>query len=179
MKCPHCKTVDLATYDINDVKIHACYTCHGFWFAKSELEKVKDEMPQDAWFDLDIWDDKEKTVAKQNAKICPTCNVSLWSLDWDNSHVIIDICKKCNGVWLEHGEFKKVMDYIRNEANIDILYKYRKTLEKKIEEVFDGKEKPLMSEIHDLFTFMNMFNYRMMVVEPELGKMLVNIPVGL
>jgi uncharacterized protein len=176
MKCPNCKTEDLAAFKINDVHVHTCEICHGFWIAKDELEQIKDKIPSDAWFHIDIWDDKNKAVAKGSDKICPVCSSSLYSVDWDNSHLILELCKICNGIWLDRGEFKKVNQYIKDTADDQILHNYRKTLEKQLEEVFTGP-KHLVGEIHDVLTVLNLFRYKFMVQNPKLANDLINIPV--
>jgi len=175
MKCPNCKTSELTAFTLNGVQVHTCNSCHGFWFTRNEFEGMKDKIPEDAWLDLDLWDDKEKLVAKQSDRICPACSVPLYSLDWDNSHIVIGICKKCNGIWLDRGEFEKVLKYIDDTADLDILTKYKDTLKKKIKEIFTGP-KHLIPEIHDVFTVLNMFQYKFMVANPKLSEELVNRP---
>ncbi len=176
MKCLNCKTNELTVFTLNGVQVHTCDSCRGFWLSKNELEVLKDKIPSDAWVDLDIWDDSEKIKATQSNKICPVDNNALSSLDWDNSHIVIDICKKCNGIWLDRDEFQKVVKYIDDTADRDILYKYKETLKKQIEEIFTGP-KHVTTEIHDVLTVLNMFQYKLMVQSPKLGDTLVNIPV--
>ena len=172
MKCPHCKAQELVSYKLNGIEIHVCHTCNGFWLAKKELEGIKDKIPDDAWFDLDLWNDNEKLLAKPSDQICPVCNVSMHSLDWDDSNIIISICKKCNGIWLEHGQMKKVIQYIKDEADLDLLNKYGATLEQQLKEVFTGP-KSLPHELHDVWTVLNMFQYKIMAQNPNVTAALM------
>jgi Zn-finger nucleic acid-binding protein len=175
MKCPNCEIHGLTAFNLNGVQVHTCHSCHGFWITKNELEKIKDKIPDDAWVDLDLWNDKEKSIAKQSKKVCPVCNVSLYSFDWDNSHVIVDMCKKCNGIWLGRGEFEKAVQYIKDTADSEILDEYGKTLETKIKEVFTGPHH-VIKEIHDVLTLLNMFQYKLLVQHPKIAQDLINIP---
>jgi Zn-finger nucleic acid-binding protein len=176
MKCPNCQSDTLVTAGLSNIQVHTCNTCHGYWITRKELEVIKDRIPQDAWFDLDIWDDSEKMKATKSDKICPVDNIPLSSLEWDNSHIVIEVCIKCNGIWLDRGEFKKVVKYIDDTANDEILFDYKNTLGKKIEEVFTGPQH-VIKEVHDVWSVLNMFGYKLMAQEPELGKALVNSPI--
>ena len=183
MKCPNCKTQELTPYKINGVEIHVCQSCHGFWLTKDQLEGVKGKIDNktDAWLDLDLWNDNEKMAAKPIDAICPVCVTPLYSLDWDNSHIVIKMCKKCNGIWLDHGDMKKLIEYIKMEANAELLNEYGKVLKEKIKDVFTGK-KGLGHEIHDVWTVLDMLQYKMMVQDPNLTKALLavdDVAVGL
>ena len=167
MKCPYCKTHDLTSCKVNDTQVHTCETCRGLWLTRTELEEIKDKIPNDAWFDLDVWDDKEKLKAQRTHEICPVCNVPLHSLDWDDSRIVITLCAKCNGIWLDRGQFEKVIDYIKQEANLDILDKYGATLKTKIQELFTGP-KHLKDELFDVWIFLNMFQYKLVGKYPNL-----------
>jgi len=174
MKCPNCKA-ELTAFKLDGVQVHVCDACRGFWLTRDELQKIKNKIPDDAWFDLDIWDDKEKMAAKKSDNICPVCNISLYSLDWDNSRVVIELCKQCNGVWVGREDFNKIVSYIDQEADKEVLFKYKDTLKTKVHEVFTGP-KHLVKEVHDVLTFLNMFKYKMIVQDPRLTNDLINLP---
>jgi Zn-finger nucleic acid-binding protein len=176
MKCPNCKINELTASTINSTQVYTCDVCKGLWFTKNELENIKDKIPQDAWFDLDIWDDKEKISSKESDKECPVCKLSLYSIDWDDSKIVIDLCKNCNGIWLDNGEFKKVIQYIKDTADLDILNKYGETLKQQVKEVFNDP-KHMISEIHDVLTLLNMFQYKFMVESPLLAEHLINLNI--
>jgi len=172
MKCPICKTTELTEHKLNGVTLHTCSSCRGFWLTKSEMEGIKDKIPYEAWFDLDLWSEKEKLVAKKSSSVCPVDQTPLSSLDWDNSHITLKICGKCGGIWLDHGEMKKVIDYIEHEADSDLMTKYWTVLKEKVGEVFTGHE-GLGHEIHSVWTVLNMLEYKMMAQNPSMTNALM------
>lgn len=48
-----------------------------------------------------------------NMKMCPVCNREL--IEVVRYGVEIDVCPKCKGVWLDGGEFEKIIKKIREE----------------------------------------------------------------
>ena len=40
MKCPKCKTTELAEYAVDSVTVDRCSTCAGIWFDRQELSEL-------------------------------------------------------------------------------------------------------------------------------------------
>ena len=51
---------------------------------------------------------KIKKVHNEDVLNCPRCSVEMEKLK--KNDVIIDICKKCNGMWLDDGEIHKLAE---------------------------------------------------------------------
>lgn len=121
MKCPKC-SADLKEFSSQDLKLARCFSCHGIWFDKDELKKVIDERDMDlAWIHFDLWSEKGKFSAAPGKKICPKCKKTMVVLSYDNSRVEMDVCADCpprldseagGGVWLDSGEFTKIVDFL-------------------------------------------------------------------
>lgn len=112
MKCPKCST-ELSGFYSQDLKLARCFTCHGIWFDKNELKKVIDERDMDlSWMHFDLWTEKEKFGATRGNKICPECKKNMAALKYDKSEVEVDFCADCGGVWLDSGEFTKIIDFL-------------------------------------------------------------------
>ncbi|MBR9699587.1 zf-TFIIB domain-containing protein [Candidatus Woesearchaeota archaeon] len=58
---------------------------------------------------------KIKKVHNEDLLTCPRCNVKMEKLK--KNDVIIDICKKCNGMWLDDGEIQKLAEMSKGEKN--------------------------------------------------------------
>ena len=62
---------------------------------------------------------KIKKVHNEEILTCPRCNVKMEKLK--KNDVIIDICKKCNGMWLDDGEIQRLAemskDYKKGDKN--------------------------------------------------------------
>lgn len=51
--------------------------------------------------------DKVKKVCGEELLKCPRCNINMEKLKKEN--VVIDICNKCKGIWLDKGEIAKLV----------------------------------------------------------------------
>jgi len=49
---------------------------------------------------------KIKKVHDEELFVCPRCNIKMEKLK--KNDVVIDVCKKCNGMWLDSGELEKL-----------------------------------------------------------------------
>lgn len=66
------------------------------------------------WFNK-LFKNKKKQNSKHSDAIikCPRCNINMKKVE--QRDVVIDICKKCNGMWLDDGEIER----LANLANED------------------------------------------------------------
>ena len=177
MKCPNCKNQELSKkLNIKGVQIESCHLCGGFWFEKDELRKVKDDINESAkWFDFDLWKDKTKFTSKKGEKLCPKCNVSLYLMNYGGSDITIDVCRNCEGIWLDKGEFEKIMNYVRESSYYEVLNNYSKNLIEEAKEVFTGSE-GFKSEIVDLFTLLKLFQYKFATQHQLLTELFLDLP---
>ncbi len=112
LKCPKC-SADLKEFYSQDLKLARCFSCKGIWFDKNELKKVIDERDKDlAWMHFDLWREKEKFGAFRGQRLCPKCKKAMAALKYDKSEVETDVCADCGGVWLDSGEFTKIVDFL-------------------------------------------------------------------
>jgi len=189
MKCPKCKKELSEKIKIGDVKIDRCPKCGGFWFEKDELRLAKDKKALEArwvdaeirdksinWFQLKLWKDKLKFKAKKEIEYCPTDEIPLYKINYGDTPVEIDVCGVCHGVWLDKGEFKKIIDYTKNKAEYEMLHNYAKNLVRETKEIFVGLES-IKSEVADLLMLIKLLKYKLMVQYPELVKLFSNLPL--
>jgi Zn-finger nucleic acid-binding protein len=177
MDCPKCKTNQLSdAVKISDLIIPQCSRCHGLWFGKDELRKAKDEKIEDAnWFDIDLWREKTKFHGKEGKKSCPQCGLFLWELSYGDSGIRIDVCKKCEGIWLDRGEFEKILKFVKDKSDHEILYSYLHNLIEEGKEIFVGPES-FRSEFADFLMLLKLFKYKFAAQHQTLSKILENIP---
>jgi len=169
--CPN-KHGDLEKMMLHNVEVDYCPTCLGIWFEKDELTYAKDEKDdQLKWVDFDVWRHKEKFEAYNSNKRCPSCRIPFTELGYDDSRVKIDFCKNCNGIWLDRGEFKQILIYLKNKADYEILHHYTRNLAKQLWEVFAGPQK-LREELADLLMILKLLNYKFMAQHPHIEKII-------
>lgn len=101
MKCPRCDKQDLVSRDVKgkDFALDICPSCHGAWFDRGELERAIPE----AEHELDVPDDAEKGTGE-----CPKCWAMMYTFIYPGTYVQVDMCGRCNGLWLDAGEIKEI-----------------------------------------------------------------------
>jgi len=111
MKCSNCQ-IELKPIDCKGITIDECDKCKGKWFDRDELRKAKDRTDEDLkWLDFDPFgEDAEKLSMVSEGKLCPKCSNKMASLKYMDSEVVIDKCPGCKGVWLDPGEFMKIIE---------------------------------------------------------------------
>ena len=175
MFCPKCKKkLDKAIF--YNVEVDYCPQCLGIFFEKDELRQAKDEKDKNLrWLDVDLWKDRKKFKISYGQRLCPSCRLPLYEVYYGDSRIIVDICNVCQGIWLDRLEFKKIIEYLKNKANYEILHKYIKNLTDEFWEVFTGPE-TLREEILDFLTILKLLNYKFIVQHPVLTGLISNLP---
>jgi Zn-finger nucleic acid-binding protein len=58
-----------------------------------------------------------------------------------------------HGIWLDRGEFKQIINYLKNKSDYEVLNHYTKNLAVELWEVFSGPE-TFREEMADFFTLL-------------------------
>lgn len=176
MFCPHHKKQKLDKAILHNVEIDYCSTCLGLWFEEDELRWAKDEKDEDLrWLDIDLWKDEKKFKISYGQRLCPSCRVPLYEVYYGDSGIIVDTCNLCHGTWLDRAEFKKIIDWLKDKADYEILNKYAKNLFKQGAEIFTGPE-TLREEILDFITILKLLNYKLLAQHPFLFRLISHMP---
>jgi len=73
-----------------------------------------EEVEQVGVFNM-FFKNKIKKVHDEHLFDCPRCKVKMEKLK--KNDVIIDICKKCNGMWLDDGEIQKLAEMSKGDTD--------------------------------------------------------------
>jgi Zn-finger nucleic acid-binding protein len=175
MNCPKCKK-PLSSSILCNVEVNYCPNCLGLWFDEKELRWAKEAKDQNLnWLDIDLWKYKKKFKVFYGKRFCPCCRLPLYEVYYGDSKIIVDICNVCHGVWLDRAEFKKIIDYLREKADYEILNNYAKNLFKEAIEIFNGP-KPLQEEVADFLTVLKLLNYKFAANNPALAEIISKLP---
>lgn len=175
MLCPDCKK-NLEKVLLSGVEADYCPKCLGLWFEEEELRWAKDNKDQDLkWLDVDLWKDSGKFKISQGRKLCPSDRLPLYETAYGGSGIQVDVCNICSGVWLDRGEFKKIIQYLKEKANKEVLGNYLKNLSEEAWEVFQGPE-DFKEEVKDLLAILKLFAYKFTVQHPAIAKIISNLP---
>jgi len=175
MLCPHCK-IKLNSAILHNTEIDYCPVCLGLWFEEDELRWAKDEKDKDLrWLDIDLWKNKKDFKISRGIRLCPSCRLPLYEVYYGDSGVIVDVCNLCHGIWLDRAEFKKIIIWLKEKADKEVLDDYVKNLLKEFGEIFIGPE-PLRDEILDFLTILKLLNYKFTVQHPIISKLILELP---
>lgn len=175
MFCPHHKT-QLEKAIFSNVEIDFCPICLGMFFEQEELRIAKDEKDKDLqWLDIELWKDKSKFKISKGNLLCPACQLPLYTVNYGEAAIKVEVCTVCQGIWLDKGEFKKIIDYLQEKAQYEILENYFKNFAKEIAEIFVGPE-TFKEEILDVITILKLLNYKFATQFPTLTKIISSLP---
>ena len=120
--CPKCRGC-LEQVAWAGIEVDRCLNCKGIWFDSEEAEQLKTIKGSES---LDIGDQAIGDQINQltNDIRCPRCkNVKMTRLvDIDEHCIWYEICPKCQGVWLDAGEFKNFKDNFKPKG---VLNRFR------------------------------------------------------
>jgi len=173
MKSQNCKH-NLVKTNLKGVEIDECSKCRGIWFDRGELTKAKDSTDEDLRFlDFDVFDKKNKKGAKSKVH-CPSCGSEMTTLEYINSKVKVDRCDSCHGVWLDAGEFKKIILYLENIIVTEKASDYAKDAANELKEILAGPESAI-SEIKDFLAVLNFLELRIQAEHPKFSKTITTL----
>ncbi len=175
MECPN-DGEQLEKILFHNVEADYCHRCLGIWFGRDELRLAKDNKDEQLnWVDVDLWRDKAKFQVSEGNKRCPVCRVGLREIKYDGSKTKVDFCKMCKGIWLDRGEFKQIINYLKSKSDYQLLHGYSKNLLVQLWEVFSGPE-GFRSELADFITITKLFAYKFEIQHPFLETLIENLP---
>jgi len=110
MICPACKSQTIVI-ERNRIELDYCTRCGGVWFDSGELELLLASLSMDACskFINDIMTD-DRTKSDEKVRRCPQCAQKMKkSAFGDESKVLIDVCRRGDGVWFDAGELSDLL----------------------------------------------------------------------
>ncbi len=118
MDCTICKE-GMVTLELDDVEIDFCVSCHGIWLDKGELEILLEDVENKDNL-LDSLELDKKT--KEKKRRCPICLKKMEKVRGGfESKVLIDRCKKNDGIWCDKGELREILKMGAGEGESKIL----------------------------------------------------------
>lgn len=174
--CPSCKTELLESILFHNVEADFCKKCLGLWFEEDELRQAKDSADMNLnWLDTDLWKEIKNFIIARDKKLCPECRLPLYEVDYGKSEISVELCNVCHGIWLDRGEFERVMQYLKKEGAYEVLNDYSRKLLAEFWEIFVGPE-TLREEISDFLTLSKFLQYKFTVQHPEITKIISSLP---
>ncbi len=179
MDCPRCSSAT-EPIDVKSVKVDRCISCGGTWYDAGELRLLKDTEGHGdyRWIDMKLWRVREEfRPDTQEGLSCPKDGETMTTVLYGASDIQIDICAVCNGIWLDKGEYRKVLANLDEQVNQQTLSDYLGTLKDEFLEIFSGPE-GLRSELADFTKVLSLLQLRFAVQFPDLAAALRSIGKG-
>ncbi len=101
MICPTCQKPTLKEKIVKGgtLAVDYCPACQGIWFDYRELGEV---------IDVAVEDMSVPSNAVRLRALCPKCDKPLYAFPYPRTRVMVQMCKKCNGLWLEAERLKEI-----------------------------------------------------------------------
>jgi len=108
--------------ELKDVEIDYCVACEGIWLDAGELELLLDDVSaRDAF----LSSFKKDEASREKPRKCPVCGKRMEKALYSGTRAIrIDRCVKGDGVWLDKGELREIVEeasYGRGGMVLDLL----------------------------------------------------------
>ena len=169
MKCPNCAR-ELAATPREGIEIDECSECGGTWFQREELRRAKDSTDEDLrWLDFDPFTDGDSFAVRSGERACPECSGPMETRTYMSSGVVIDACALDHGVWLDSGEFEKIVEHLQTLVVRIDAREYRRRALEELREVVTGPEGRI-SELKDFLTAVRLLQYRLAVEHPRVAE---------
>lgn len=105
MNCPVDHTA-LRVIKRGDFTLTACDTCSGLWLTRDTLKQAfASRQPPEK---LDESETQPPLLQPARTRHCPSCQCPL-AARWLH-RIEIDVCQQCQGVWLDAGELRQVIE---------------------------------------------------------------------
>ena len=108
MYCPKCNHI-MSKITFETITVDRCTNCKGIWFDHKEIEQLQRLKGADI---IDSGQEKKGKAFDTIKEIsCPKCHISmLQNQDPDKDNLSYETCSKCQGIFLDAGEYKKITD---------------------------------------------------------------------
>jgi Zn-finger nucleic acid-binding protein len=95
--CPKCQQ-NLKRKYVSEMNLTVdyCPRCKGIWFDGGELNHAMPEA------------DRQLPIPRNAVRLqapCPVCGRPLYTFPYPGTRVVIEMCRRCRGLWLDAGEF--------------------------------------------------------------------------
>jgi len=112
MQCSKCldKKLKRGKVTSRNLVLDQCQSCKGIWLDKGELNLL---LGSKAKSDFEI---PKFALEFENIQ-CPKCNTGLSEFCYPGTIVLMDACKKCEGIWLDNEEWRTISQPKPQEAS--------------------------------------------------------------
>lgn len=142
------------------------------FFDRGELELARNNADEDLrWLDFVLFTADELKKLQHDQVSCPRCHSDMEALQYAGSSVIISKCPDCQGVWLDTGEFEKMLNYLQRIVAAESSSELAEDWKRQAIEVLVGPKKE-SEELKDLMAVTRLLEERWTAEHPTIEKIL-------
>ena len=129
MLCPVCES-HLIILELDQIEIDYCHSCGGIWLDAGELELLLEDCVEKETL-ISSLTTKAKT---DEIKIkCPICGKKMdKAIVEGEEQIVIDKCKRGDGLWFDEGELEKVVEQGSLDKNNKVIQLLKNMFEYKL-----------------------------------------------
>jgi Zn-finger nucleic acid-binding protein len=104
----------MIVFEYQDIELDYCVNCHGAWFDHGELELLlKSANLECSQLHLDEAVNLPEAKTAERKRKCPICNSKMRKSGIvPGADVLIDVCRRGHGLWLDGGEINQLIRQI-------------------------------------------------------------------
>ena len=171
MNCPKCGE-PMEPVEVRSITIDRCPGCGGQWYDRDELRLLKDKASHGdyCWVDVDLWKEAGRLrIDTESHGACPRDGAPLTRLRYGDSDVVVEACPKCFGLWLDAGEFDKIIGHLERTVTSKSSGELLADVKEEFAELFTGDE-GIRSELRDLGRVLYLLQLRFAIEHPGLVR---------
>jgi len=168
MNCPRDGQA-LEEAQLEHVSVHDCSSCGGVWFQADELHRAEANADKwIGWIDVDVFGAAQKT-GRRSGRRCAVCGHEMNTLEYPHSNVEIEVCPSEHGVWLDKGEFDKIVKALDDLTDKLSARAYEHAAIHQLREIVSGNESHLR-ELRNFMTVFRLMELRLGVEHPATAE---------
>jgi Zn-finger nucleic acid-binding protein len=174
--CPR-DGASLLQYEIFSMLFEGCPKCKGIWLIQDELRKLKNKVDDGSlrWMNDEI-ENLEKSGAIASNLKCPKGHGNMVSVVFGKSKLVADWCPACRGIWLDRGEFTRIVDYLEDESSTANPQALEKQLLQDLRKVWKGAPEGRLEELRDAASALHALLNAAIFEHPELFRIMMGAP---
>lgn len=175
MDCPKDRT-PLEVVHFHTIPIHRCPKCKGTWYEIDQLRVLKDKEAHGdyCWINLDLWRDTAKFRAASSSRYtCPADSTPLIPVHYGNTIIVADICQTCKGVWLDKGEYARIIKFLADAVDAQSVGDYLGDLRNEFGEIVRGHP---LAGLKGIEKVLYLLELRFFVQHPQLLSGVQSLP---
>jgi Zn-finger nucleic acid-binding protein len=169
VNCPTCGHA-LEEAELGHVAVHDCPNCGGMWLGRDELRRAKDDADDWVrWIDFDVFTSAEAST-QESERVCPICGQHMKVLVYPHSKVEVEVCASDHGVWLDKGEFDKLVEALEELTNELTARDYERAAVHELRQIVTGGHESRRSEVKDFMAVFRLLERRIGAEHPSVAS---------